>query len=51
MNDGNPVARAFELARNGQCKDVVDLERRLTLPAVTLFLAIRSLFFENRERW
>jgi len=29
MNELNPIERAFELARSGECKDILDLERRL----------------------
>lgn len=46
MNGLNPVERAFELAREGECKDLPELERRLKregYSAVSQHLAGRSI--------
>lgn len=46
MNGLNPVERAFQLAREGKCRDLPDLERRLKregYSAVSQHLAGRSI--------
>jgi hypothetical protein len=46
MNTLNPIARAFELARSGICKDIDDLGRKLAregYSGVTAHLSGRSL--------
>ena len=29
MSQGHPIARAFELARSGQCRSIEDIRRKL----------------------
>ena len=46
MNSSNLLERAFELSSSGDCKDVVDLERRLKregYEGVTAHLSGKSL--------